>query len=81
VDAAGITLSGMLIETHLVDDQHINFERFTKWWERLEWFGVRPTWPEIHLLAVTLARGKQLPYVVEYVWVNARDEKGILLEE
>ena len=55
MDAAGITLSGMLIETHLVDDQHINFERFTKWWERLEGFGVRPTWLEIHLLAVTLA--------------------------
>jgi len=42
-DAAGIMPVGqIMIELHLVDDQHVNFDRFTKWWERLEAFGLRP---------------------------------------
>ncbi|KAH6716043.1 methyltransferase domain-containing protein [Leptodontidium sp. MPI-SDFR-AT-0119] len=71
----------VMIELHLVDDLHVNFERFTKWWERLEGFGMRPTWLEINLLAVTLGNGKTDPRCVEYVWVNAKDEKSILLLE
>jgi hypothetical protein len=81
-DAAGIMPIGqVMIELHLVDDQRVNFERFTKWWERLEDFGMRPTWLEINLLAVTLGEGKTDPRCVEYVWVNARDEKSILLQD
>jgi hypothetical protein len=60
----------VIIELHLVDDQHINFERCMKWWERLEGFGVRPTWPEINLLAVSLGKRKTDPGCVEFVWVN-----------
>lgn len=71
----------VMIELHLVDDMHVNFERFTKWWERLEGFGMRPVWLEINLLAVTLGDGKTDPRCVEYVWVNAKDEKSILLQE
>jgi hypothetical protein len=42
--AAGIMPIGqVMIEPHLADDQHINFERFMKWLERLEGFGMRPT--------------------------------------
>jgi len=71
----------VMIELHLFEDKVVNFERFTKWWERLEKFGMRPTWLEINLLAVTLNPSKTDPRCVEYVWVNAKDEKSILLQE
>ncbi|KAF7913735.1 uncharacterized protein EAF01_000141 [Botrytis porri] len=71
----------VMIELHLVDDEHVHFERFTKWWERLEKFGMRPTWFETNLLAVTLGEGKTDPRCVEYVWVNVRDERSILMGE
>jgi len=32
-------------------------------------------------LAVTLGQGKTDPRCVEYVWINAKDEKSILLQE
>jgi hypothetical protein len=65
----------------LVDGQHINFERSMKEWGKIEGFGMRPTWLEINLLVVTLGKGKTDPRCVEYVWVNAKGERGILLEE
>lgn len=71
----------IMIELHLVDDKVINFERFLSWWERLEGFGMRPTWLEINLLAVTLASGKTDPRCVEYVFVNHKDQHSILLQE
>ncbi|APA07001.1 predicted protein [Sclerotinia sclerotiorum 1980 UF-70] len=71
----------VMIELHLVDDEHVDFERFLKWWERLEGFGMRPTWFETNLLAVTLGEGKTDPRCVEYVWVNVRDERSVLLGE
>jgi hypothetical protein len=76
-----LPIGQVMIELHLVDDEHVGFERFSKWWERLEEFGMRPTWLEINLLAVTLGEGKTDPRCVEYVWVNSRDDKSILLHE
>jgi hypothetical protein len=73
-EAAGVMPVGqIMIELHLVDDQHVNFDRFTKWWERLEGFGMRQTWLEVNLLAVTLGKSKTDPRCVEYVWVNYKD--------
>ncbi|TVY33663.1 hypothetical protein LSUB1_G006736 [Lachnellula subtilissima] len=81
-DKTGVFPIGqVMIELHLVDDQHVNFETFGKWWERLEAFGMRPTWLEVNLLSVTLGQGKTDPRCVEYVWVNAKDEKSVLLME
>ncbi|PBP28532.1 hypothetical protein BUE80_DR000531 [Diplocarpon rosae] len=81
-DKTGIMPVGqVMIELHLMDDQHVNFERFTTWWERLEGFGMRPAWLEVNLLAVTLNDRKTDPRCVEYVWVNTQDEKSILLQE
>ncbi|RAL63317.1 hypothetical protein DID88_004393 [Monilinia fructigena] len=68
----------VMIELHLVDDQHVNFARFVKWWERLEGFGMRPVWFESNLLAVTLGEGKTDPRCVEYVWVNVKDRRSVL---
>jgi hypothetical protein len=80
-EAGVIPIGQVMIELHLVDDQNVDFERFAKWWERLEGFGMRPTWLEINLLAVTLGKGGTDPRCVAYVWVNARDEKSVLLQE
>ncbi|KAA8576137.1 hypothetical protein EYC84_006296 [Monilinia fructicola] len=71
----------VMIELHLVDDQHVDFARFVKWWERLEGFGMRPVWFESNLLAVTLGEGKTDPRCVEYVWVNVKDGRSVLLGE
>jgi hypothetical protein len=81
-EMAGVMPVGqIMIELHLVDDAHVNFERFKKWWERLERFGMRPVWLEVNLLAVTLGNGKTDPRCVEYVWVNSLDERSVLLGE
>ncbi|KAL3426102.1 hypothetical protein PVAG01_02893 [Phlyctema vagabunda] len=71
----------VMIELHLVDDAHVDFQRFTKWWERLEGFGLRPSWLEVNLMAVTLGAGKTDPRCVEYVWLNHKDENSILRQD
>jgi hypothetical protein len=76
-----LPIGQVMIELHLIDDANVNFDVFTKWWERLESFGMRPTWLEVNLLAVTLGEGKTDPRCVEYVWINGKDEKSILLQE
>ncbi|KAG9230859.1 methyltransferase domain-containing protein [Amylocarpus encephaloides] len=83
VDANGgvMPIGQVMIELHLMDDKNVNFERFTAWWERLEGFGMRPTWLEVNLMAVTLGKGKTDPRCVEYVWVNSKDPRSILLAE
>lgn len=81
VNGGVMPIGQVMIELHLVDDQHVNFDRFTKWWERLEGFGMRPTWLEVNLMAVTLGQGKTDPRCVEYVWVNAKDSRSVLLQD
>lgn len=78
--ATGVMPVGqVMIEIHLFEG--IQFDRFEKWWRRLEGFGMRPTWLEINLMAITLGEGKTNPTCVEYVWVNAKDEKSLLWME
>ncbi|KAF2827532.1 hypothetical protein CC86DRAFT_321696 [Ophiobolus disseminans] len=82
-----LPIGQVMIELHLGDGVHLDgpnagadvgFDRFKKWWERLERMGMRPSWIEINLFAVTLGSGKSDPRCTEYVWVNARDEKNVL---
>jgi len=82
-----IPIGQVMIEIHVgngldlkstVAGGDIDFQRFRKWWERLEKMGMRPAWIEINLFAVTLAHGKSDPRCTEYVWVNARDERSVL---
>lgn len=79
--ASTLPIGQVMIEIHIMEGSGIDFERFSKWWERLESFGMRPTWLEVNLLAVTLGQGKTDPRCVEYVWINSKDEKNILLQE
>ncbi|PQE15215.1 major facilitator superfamily domain-containing 5 protein [Rutstroemia sp. NJR-2017a WRK4] len=76
-----LPIGQVMIELHLVADEVVHFERFAKWWERLEGFGMRPAWFEPNLVGVTISEGKADPRCVEYVWVNARDQKSVLLGE
>jgi hypothetical protein len=82
-----LPIGQVMIELHLGDGVNLNspnaggdvgFDRFRKWWERLERMGMRPAWIEINLFAVTLGKDKSDPRCTEYVWVNARDEKSVL---
>jgi hypothetical protein len=82
-----LPIGQVMIELHLGDGVHLDgpnaggnvgFERFRNWWERLERMGMRPSWIEINLFAVTLGKGKSDPRCTEYVWVNAKDEKNVL---
>jgi hypothetical protein len=60
------------------DEKEMNFTRFRVWWERLEEMGMRPTWTEMNLLAVTLHHNRRSPDCAEYVFVNAKDERNVL---
>jgi hypothetical protein len=82
-----IPIGQVMIELHLGDGinlqstnggGHVDFGRFRTWWERLERMGMRPTWMEINLFAVTLGSQKSNPRCTEYVWVNAKDERNVL---
>lgn len=82
-----LPIGQVMIELHLGDGVNldspnaggsVDFDRFRKWWERLERMGMRPAWIEINLFAVTLGREKSDPRCTEYVWVNARDERNVL---
>ena len=82
-----LPIGQVMIELHLGDGVHlegrnaganVDFERFRKWWERLEKMGMRPTWMEMNLFAITLGNQKSDPRCTEYVWVNARDERSVL---
>lgn len=75
---AVLPIGQVMIEIHTEDNTGVTFGVFRKWWERLEQMGMRPTWLEVNLLAVTIAHQKSNPRCVEYVWVNARDQQNIL---
>lgn len=76
-----LPIGQVMIELHLTNDQKTNFARFRVWWERLEKMGMRPAWLEVNLMAVTLGKGKTDPRCVEYVWVNGKDKRSILLQD
>jgi hypothetical protein len=76
---AVLPIGQIMIEIHVGEDRpEIGFGRFRKWWERLESMGMRPTWMEMNLMAVTIPDHKTDPRCTEYVLVNARDERNLL---
>ncbi|KAF1950293.1 hypothetical protein CC80DRAFT_243483 [Byssothecium circinans] len=75
-----LPIGQVMIEIH-ANRKSISFPNFRRWWERLEGMGMRATWVELNLLRVTLFEGEQEPDCTEYVWVNAKDERSVLLVE
>ncbi|KAJ4384477.1 hypothetical protein N0V86_000076 [Didymella sp. IMI 355093] len=80
-----LPIGQVMIELHLGNgdsaNEKVDFDRFRKWWERLERMGMRPAWIEINLFAVTLGSNKSNPRCTEYVWVNAKDERSVLWKQ
>ncbi|KAI9681227.1 MAG: hypothetical protein M1817_002509 [Caeruleum heppii] len=78
-----LPIGQLMIELHLFDDENVNFERFYRWWERLESFGMRPTWLEVNLIQTILVSSapSRDPRCTEYVWVNTMDPKSVLWKD
>ncbi|PSN66440.1 hypothetical protein BS50DRAFT_495417, partial [Corynespora cassiicola Philippines] len=74
-DGQQLPVGQILIEIHLFEGV-TSVHKVTKWWERLEKFGLRPVWAEPNLLAVTY--GGVFPCCTEYVFINTNDKKNIL---
>jgi hypothetical protein len=68
----------MLIELHLFASRNANLPDFIDWWESLENVGMRATWTEPNLLAVTLSLEDKNPRLAEYSLVNVMSKKNKL---
>jgi hypothetical protein len=55
----------MLIELHLFARGGMTLPSFLKWWESLEFRGLRPAWTEPNLLAVTVGLEDKNPRLAE----------------
>ncbi|KAJ0306327.1 hypothetical protein COL5a_003684 [Colletotrichum fioriniae] len=66
----------LMIEIHFFNG--MTSSGFLDWWERLESRGLRPTWTEPNLLAVTLNLGNKDPLLAEYTMINVHDSKNVV---
>ncbi|CAI0651857.1 hypothetical protein CGCF415_v007090 [Colletotrichum fructicola] len=64
----------LMVEIHFFTVR--NSKTYLDWWERMEARGLRPTWTEPNLLAVTL--GFEYPQLAEYTLVNVDDRNNVL---
>lgn len=78
--AAGeeLPIGQLMVEIHLFPTSGLTSKIFLDWWERLESRGLRATWTEPNLLAVTLSASNKDPIMAEYTMVNVQDMKNIL---
>ncbi|KAF9578397.1 hypothetical protein BGW38_005810, partial [Lunasporangiospora selenospora] len=56
------------------------FERFLRFYERLESFGLRPFWNELNLVAILLSKFGDGLNVIEYSFLNTRGNHRFLQE-
>ncbi|EQB44357.1 hypothetical protein GCG54_00013726 [Colletotrichum gloeosporioides] len=83
-DFAGgeLPVGQLMIEIHFFSVR--DSKTYLDWWERMEAHGLRPTWTEPNLLAVTLGLGvnvgvsPNLPLLAEYTLVNVEDRNNVL---
>jgi hypothetical protein len=68
----------VLIEIHLFASQQASLPVFMEWWETLEAVGLRATWTEPNLLAVTLGLEDKNPRLAEYSLVNTQNKNNKL---
>ncbi|KZL66192.1 hypothetical protein CI238_09975 [Colletotrichum incanum] len=74
--AGELPIGQLMIEIHFFNG--MTSSGYLDWWERLESRGLRPTWTEPNLLAITLNLGNKDPLLAEYTMVNVHDSKNIL---
>ncbi|KAK2040417.1 hypothetical protein LZ31DRAFT_604177 [Colletotrichum somersetense] len=66
----------LMVELHTLED--MTSKKLLDWWERLESRGLRPTWTEPNMLAVTNNVRNKDPVMAEYTMVNVHDSRNIL---
>ena len=72
-----LPIGQLMVEIHFFEG--MDSKGYLEWWERLEARGLRPTWTEPNLLAVTLNfDGRSSPLLAEYTLVNVRDRRSIV---
>ena len=72
-----LPIGQFMVEVHMFNGQ--TSEGYLKWFEKLEAHGMRPTWVEYNLVAVTVnVEGNKMPNMAEYVFVNAKDSRSML---
>jgi hypothetical protein len=77
---AEFPIGQLLVELHLFGNKGITSGDFITWWESLEERGLRPTWTEPNLLAVTLHLEDSMPRLAEYTLLNTKDSRNVLFE-
>ncbi|KAH6666734.1 methyltransferase domain-containing protein [Halenospora varia] len=68
----------MLIEMHLLKSQGITYPIFLDWWESMEYRGLRPSWTEPNLVAVSMGLEDGQARLAEYTMLNVLDRKNKL---
>jgi hypothetical protein len=76
--AQDFPLGQILVEFHLFDWQGIDFPSFMDWWASIEWRGLRPTWTEPNLLAVSMGFEDGNARLAEYTLLNVKDRRNML---
>lgn len=73
-----LPIGQLMVEVHMFNGKR-TAEEYLKWWERLESRGMRPTWTEPNLLAVTMnVNGDKNPNMAEYTLLNVHDSRNIV---
>lgn len=72
-----LPIGQLMVEIHFFNG--LTAKSYLEWWERLEERGLRPTWTEPNLLAVTLnLGGSKDPLLAEYTMINAQDRRNVI---
>ncbi|KAK1961950.1 hypothetical protein LY78DRAFT_275829 [Colletotrichum sublineola] len=74
-----LPIGQLMVKIHIFNG--LTAFQYLDWWERLESRGLRPTWTEPNLLAITLNLGNKDPLLAEYTMINVHDSKNVLFYE
>jgi hypothetical protein len=70
-----LPIGQLMVEIHFFN--HHTASDYLAWWERMEARGLRPTWTEPNLLAVTLGNPGD-PLLSEYTMLNVKDKRNVV---
>lgn len=70
-----LPIGQFMVEIHFFNN--LGAKQYLDWWERLEARGLRPTFTEPNLLAVTMGHP---PILAEYTLLNVQDKRSVIFE-
>ncbi|KAK1996485.1 hypothetical protein LX36DRAFT_580241 [Colletotrichum falcatum] len=79
ITAGELPIGQLMVKIHFFHG--LTAFHYLDWWGRLESRGLRPTWTEPNLLAITLNLGNKDPLLAEYTLINVHDSKNVLFDE